>query len=261
MSWSNIIHKLSAIIKAKINSAVSKLDNREARLDLAVEEYKEAINMARRVLVLMTAKKNQIADYKKKVTDKMQRAQSRARLHLEKETEQGDRLAKLHLSTVAVGEATIVEWTVIEDNLKIQIENMEEEVLFASESVDALLMRIEMLKMREDVADVRKEIYEEITGLKESGNSLAETLKEYTLQVEEKEATAQALQEMIDAGMLPNVIEEIMPEPEVGRVDELMRELEEEIRIAETSELDPKEIEIYATTPLKKRKKKEEAVV
>jgi len=238
--------KIMTIARAKLNSAVNKLDDPKARLDLAMEEYEEVIKLLEKAMVLMGAKRSQIGNYQKKTRKNIAASKNLAKGHLAKETPQGDRIARIHLSTVAYGEQAIVEWTQIETKLGSDLSGIQEEVVFCRESVKALRMRIDIDEMRVEVAEARVSAYEELTGLKDHGSSLAESLRDYEEYMEDKEATAQAMADMVASGMLESVAKEVMPEPEYGRVDELMRELEKEINIAQTTELDPKEMKMYA---------------
>ena len=243
MTWNSILTKIVTIAKAKINSAVDKFDDKEARLDLAMDEFGEAVQMLKKAQLLMGAKKNQIGDFIVKAEKSIVSARNMAR----QQAEAGrTTIARMHMGTVAYGEASITEWVTIQQGLGQDIESISEDVIFCEQGIVAVKMRVTILKAREDVADARNEVYEQLTGLKNRGLSLAETLSDYTMEVEEKEATAQAYKDMMSMGILRNVVKEALPEPEYGRVDDLMKELENEIQLATTTELNPEEIEMYA---------------
>lgn len=246
MSWRSILGKIMTIARAKLNSAINKLDDPKARLDLAMEEYEEVIRLLEKAMVLMAAKKGQIGNYREKTGKNIVSAKNLAKGQLAKKTPQGQRIARIHLSTAAYGEQAIVEWAQIETRLETDLVGIQEDVVFCRESVKALRMRIDIDEMRVEVAEARVSAYEELTGLKDRGNSLAESLRDYEEYMEDREATAQAMADMVASGMLESVAKEVMPEPEYGRVDELMLELEKEINLAQTTELDPKEIKMYA---------------
>jgi len=260
MSWRSILGKIMTIAKAKLNAALKKFDDPEARLDLAVEEYEEVIVLLKRAMVLMGAKKKQIGNFKMKTEKNIMAAKNRARNHREKGTPRGERLARIHLTTVAYGETAIIHWSQVEKKLEEDIISIQEDVVLADETIVALKMRIGIDKMRMEVAEAQIGAYEQVTGLRSRGNSLAEALSDYEEAVEDKESTAQAFREMIAEGMITTVTQEVLEEPEYGRVDELLKELDAEIHIVQTTELEPdEERNLFVSPPLTKLKTKQEA--
>jgi hypothetical protein len=137
-------------------------------------------------------------------------------------------LASIYSESAAYAEATLKDFMRTKDEIEGIKRTLRRDVVKATATLDAIEDRIEIEKMRITVAEARTDVLEHITGLKKNGTSLYEAMNNLTEMREDKEASADALQEMKDSGLLPSVMEEVF-EPTKDRADEILAQLRAEV--------------------------------
>jgi phage shock protein A len=233
MGWLDILDEAIEIAKAKLLRVVQALDDPEARFDLAFKEYKEAIRVLKDALVLMEAKKNKFEGFVVKLDDRQENYMGRTR----KLVQSGDKeMAEIVAQQIAYTEGLEAEATKFISLLDERISVVKKELVKAESTQEMIELRGEFEKLRITVAEAETNIYRELTGLKRQGTSLFDAVKSLETRREDREATSEALRELVASGMLPTVAEQMFQEPEEGRVEEILSKLQEEIKRTEHEE-------------------------
>jgi hypothetical protein len=180
-------------------------------------------------LVLMEAKKNKFEIFVKKLDDRQTTYTARTR----KLVQTGDNEMA---QQIAYTEGLEAEATKFIDLLDDRISVVKKELVKAEASQEMIELRGEFEEMRITVAEAETNIYKELTGLKKQGTSLFDAVKSLETRREDKEATSEALRELVASGMLPTVAEQMFEQPEEGRVEEILSKLKEEIDKTEKEE-------------------------
>jgi phage shock protein A len=233
MGWLDILDESIEIAKAKLLKVVEAFDDPSARFDLAFREYQQAIRILKNALVLMESKKIKFEGFVVKLDNRQEIYMART-MRLVKERQ--EEMAEIVAQQVAYSENMEEEAKAIIIMLEKRIYIVKKELVKAEASEEMISLRGEFEKMRITVAEAESGIYKELTGLKERGTSLFDAVKSLETKREDKEATAQALRELMASGMLPTVAEQIFEEPTDERVEEIIEKLKEEIEKTETEE-------------------------
>jgi len=259
MGWLDILDEAIEIAKAKLLRVVKALDDPEARFDLAFKEYRDAVRVLRNALVLMEAKKIKFEGFVKKLDQRQENYLNRTkRLVQSGDNEMAEIVAQQIAYTETMEEESIKYIQLLEERIQV----VKKELVKAESSQEMIELRGEFEKIRITVAEAETNIYKELTGLKERGTSLYDAVKSLETRREDKEATSEALRELVASGMLPTVAEEVFGTPEEDRVDEILDKLREEIQKTEEEEEPdiPQEFPHPLETPpwVKRQRRKEE---
>lgn len=259
MGWLDILDEAIEISKAKLLRVIKALDDPEARFDLAFNEYRDAVRVLKNALVLMEAKKIKFEGFVEKLDKKQDSYLTR--------TKRLVRAGDAEMAEIVAQQIAYTETMEDESNrfillLEERIHIVKKELVKADSSQEMIQLRGEFEKLRITVAEAETNIYKELTGLKERGTSLYDAVNSLETRREDKEATSEALRELVASGMLPTVAEQIFGEPAENRVDEILEKLREEIEKTEEEEDPdmPKEFPHPLETPpwVKQASKKEE---
>lgn len=233
MGWLDILDEAIEIAKAKLLRVVKALDDPEARFDLAFNEYRDAVKVLKNALVLMEAKLNKFEGF----VGKLDQRQANYLTRTKKLVQAGDNeMAEIVAQQIAYTENLEAESRKYIALLEERIKIVKKELVKAESSQEMIELRGEFEKIRITVAEAETNIYKELTGLKERGTSLYDAVKSLETRREDKEATSEALRELVASGMLPTVSEQVFGEPPEERVDEILNKLREEIEKTETEE-------------------------
>jgi phage shock protein A len=233
MGWLDILDEAIEIAKAKLLRVVNALDDPEARFDLAFREYREAVRVLKNALVLMEAKKIKFEGF----VEKLDKRQANYLARTKRLVEAGDNeMAEIIAQQIAYTENMEDESRKYIDLLEERIRIVKKEMVKAESSQEMIELRGEFEKIRITVAEAETNIYKELTGLKERGTSLYDAVKSLETRREDKEATSEALRELVASGMLPTVAQQVFGEPEEDRVEEILEKLREEIEKTEEEE-------------------------
>jgi phage shock protein A len=233
MGWLDILDEAIEIAKAKLLRVVKALDDPEARFDLAFREYRDAVRVLKNALVLMEAKKIKFEGFVEKLDKRQVNYLSRTK----RLVEMGDNdMAEIVAQQIAYTETMEEESRKYISLLEERIRTVKKELVKAESSQEMIELRGEFEKIRITVAEAETNIYQELTGLKERGTSLYDAVKKLETRREDREATSEALRELVASGMLPTVAEQVFGGPEEERVDEILEKLREEIEKAEEEE-------------------------
>ena len=233
MGWLDILDEAIEISKAKLLRVIKALDDPEARFDLAFNEYKDAVRVLKNALVLMEAKKIKFEGFVEKLDKKQESYLTR--------TKRLVRAGDAEMAEIVAQQIAYTETMEDESNrfillLEERIHIVKKELVKADSSQEMIQLRGEFEKLRITVAEAETNIYKELTGLKERGTSLYDAVNSLETRREDKEATSEALRELVASGMLPTVAEQIFGEPAENRVDEILEKLREEIEKTEEEE-------------------------
>jgi phage shock protein A len=233
MGWLDILDEAIEIAKAKLLRVVKALDDPAARFDLAFNEYRDAVRVLKNAMVLMEAKKIKFEGFVKKLDQRQERYLNRTK----RLVQLGDNdMAEIVASQIAYTEIMEGESIKYIQLLEERIQIVKKELVKAESSQEMIELRGEFEKLRITVAEAETNIYKELTGLKERGTSLYDAVKSLETRREDKEATSEALRELVASGMLPTVSEQVFGEPDEDRVDEILEKLKKEIERTEEEE-------------------------
>jgi phage shock protein A len=259
MGWLDILDEAIEISKAKLLRVIKALDDPEARFDLAFNEYRDAVRVLKNALVLMEAKKIRFEGFVEKLDKRQESYLTRTkRLVLAGDNEMAGIVAQQIAYTETMEDESKRFILLLEERIRI----VKKELVKADSSQEMIQLRGEFEKIRITVAEAETNIYQELTGLKERGTSLYDAVMSLETRREDKEATSEALRELVASGMLPTVAEQIFGGPAEDRVEEILEKLRDEIEKTEEEEDPdmPQEFPHPLETPpwVKKAGKKEE---
>ncbi|TFH17262.1 hypothetical protein E4H04_05310 [Candidatus Bathyarchaeota archaeon] len=233
MGWLDILDEAIEIAKAKLLRVVKALDDPEARFDLALNEYRDAVKVLKNALVLMEAKRNKFIGFVEKLDQRQDNYLARTkRLVQSGDNEMAEIVAQQIAYTETLENESRKFITLLEERIRV----VKKELVKAESSQEMIELRGEFEKIRITMAEAETNIYKELTGLKERGTSLYDAIKNLETRREDKEATSEALRELVASGMLPTVAEQIFGEPADNRVDEILEKLRLEIEKTENEE-------------------------
>lgn len=230
IGWLDIVNKALNIAKAKVFSAIQKMEDPEAEFDVAFEEYKKAVQVLRRTLVLVVARKNWVVTEKEDKTNQILETENKVKRYLKQGQESRARIWSRNIALYRQKLTTLDE---LETLLTERMEVLEEEVVKAEAAQEVIEFTAEIEKVRIQVAQDLGATYKTLTGLTET-TSVYESLEGLKSMREVEEAETDALMMLVNQGVLSTPAEKIYA-PVEHNTEDIMNQLEQEILAAETA--------------------------
>ncbi len=209
-----LINRMSALVKQKVNKMLDKFEDPREALDYSYQKQQELLIKLRRDIAEVIAAKKRLEIQKSKLVDSMYKLEEQAKQALDMNREDLARLALMKKNSNLLH---------LQDINK-QLEEMEKEQLRLEETEKRLSAKVEEFKLKKEVikakytaAQAEVKIKESITGISEEMADVGLTMERAEEKVESMRAKAEALDEMIESGVLTDY---------TSNKDEIEKELE-----------------------------------
>lgn len=194
-----LLNRISTVIKQKANYLVDKYEDPRQALDYSYEKQRELVNRLRRDMAEVVTAKKRLEMQKARLWDNIRTLDEQARRSLDSDRED---LAKLALQRK---NSNLIQM----QGLDRQIAEMQAEQEKLEQTEKRLTAKVEEFKSKKEVikaqyssAEAQVRIKESITGISEEMTDVGMAMNRVEEKAEKMKSKAQALDEMIDSGVL-----------------------------------------------------------
>ena len=208
------MNRISTVISQKTNTFLDRFEKPQEALDYSYVKQVEMLNKLRRSLAEITTSRKRLEMQKSRLWENIRLLDGQAARALEADRED---LARLALERK---NANLMQM----QNLDKQIAEMKEEESKIKEAEKRMSIKVEEFKARKEIikaqysaAEAQVKIKESVTGISEEMTDVGIAMNKAEEKTERLRAKSQALDEMIDSGVLTDY---------TSNKDEIERELE-----------------------------------
>jgi len=240
-----ITNRIITLLKQKLNSLLNRFEDPRQELDYSYTKQLETLNKLRRDIARVITAKKQLEMQKTRLWENIRVLEEQARRSIEQNREE---LAKLALERKNVN---LLQFRPLEKqiaDMKTEQEKLEQIEKQLALKVEQFRSRKEILKAQYSAAEAQVRIKESVTGVSEDMADLGITLDKAEEKTEKMKARAQALDEMIDSGVLTDY---------TNKNDDIIGRELEHVSIEESVE---QELEKLKAEGIKKKKRSVVAV-
>jgi phage shock protein A len=194
-----LISRFSNLFKAKTNTVLDKLEKPEEMLDYSFEKQRELINRLRRDVAEVVTAKKRLEMQKAKLVVNTRTLDDQARRALDSNREDLARLALERKNAVLQQVASLDSQI---NDIQMQQQKLEDTERRLSSKVEEFKTRKEVIKAQYSSAEAQVRIKESVTGISEEMSDVGVSLERAEEKAQKMQAKAQALDEMIDSGVL-----------------------------------------------------------
>ena len=219
-----LLNRISTVIKQKANYLVDKYEDPRQALDYSYEKQRELVNRLRRDMAEVVTSKKRLEMQKARLWDNIRTLDEQARRSLDSNRED---LAKLALQRK---NANLIQMQGLDRQIaemQAEQEKLEQTEKRLSAKVEEFKSKKEVIKAQYSSAEAQVRIKESITGISEEMTDVGMAMNRVEEKAERMKSKAQALDEMIDSGVLVDYTsnkDEIESEPEQITVDKSVEE-------------------------------------
>ncbi|MDQ4023444.1 MAG: PspA/IM30 family protein, partial [Thermoproteota archaeon] len=191
--------RFSTLFKTKTNTLLDKFEKPEEMLNYSFEKQTELLNKLRRDIAEVVTAKKRLEMQKAKLVANTNTLDGQARQALNSNREDLARLA-LERKNVILQQAANLDNQI--NDIQIQQEKLKETERRLSAKVEEFKTRKEVIKAQYSSAEAQVRIKESVTGISEEMSDVGVSLNRAEEKTQKMQAKAQALDEMIDSGVL-----------------------------------------------------------
>jgi phage shock protein A len=194
-----LLNRISTVIKQKTNDLIDKYEDPRQALDYSYVKQRELVNRLRRDMAEVVTSKKRLEMQKARLWDNIRTLDEQARRALDSERED---LAKLALQRK---NANLVQMQGLDRQIaemQLEQEKLEQTERRLSAKVEEFKSRKEVIKAQYSSAEAQVRIKENITGISEEMTDVGISMNRAEEKAERMKSKAQALDEMIDSGVL-----------------------------------------------------------
>ncbi|HET6730277.1 MAG TPA: PspA/IM30 family protein [Nitrososphaeraceae archaeon] len=194
-----LLNRISTVIKQKTNDLIDKYEDPRQALDYSYVKQRELVNRLRRDMAEVVTSKKRLEMQKARLWDNIRTLDEQARRALDSERED---LAKLALQRK---NANLVQMQGLDRQIaemQLEQEKLEQTERRLSAKVEEFKSRKEVIKAHYSSAEAQVRIKENITGISEEMTDVGISMNRAEEKAERMKSKAQALDEMIDSGVL-----------------------------------------------------------
>ncbi len=193
------MNRFSTLFKTKTNTLLDKFEKPEEMLNYSFEKQTELLNKLRRDIAEVVTAKKRLEMQKAKLVANTNTLDGQARQALNSNREDLARLA-LERKNVILQQAANLDNQI--NDIQIQQEKLKETERRLSAKVEEFKTRKEVIKAQYSSAEAQVRIKESVTGISEEMSDVGVSLNRAEEKTQKMQAKAQALDEMIDSGVL-----------------------------------------------------------
>ena len=194
-----LMNRLSTLFKAKTNTVLDKFEKPEEMLDYSFDKQTELLNKLRRDIAEVVTAKKRLEMQKAKIMANINILDEQARRALDSNREDLARLA-LERKNVVLQQISNLDNQIAD--IQLQQEKLKDTERRLSTKVEEFKTRKEVIKAQYSSAEAQVRIKESITGISEEMSDVGVSLNRAEEKAQKMQAKAQALDEMIDSGVL-----------------------------------------------------------
>jgi phage shock protein A len=194
-----LANRITILVKQKINIALTKYENPKEALDYSYVKQVELLNRLRRGIAEVATAKKRIELQKTKLLDNARTLDEQARRALDGNRED---LAKLALERKNANMLRLQSLGKQITEIKIEKEKLEQTEKRLSSKVEEFKSRKEIIKAQYSAAETQVRIKESVTGISEEMADVGIAMSQAEDKTEKMKAKSQALDEMMDSGVL-----------------------------------------------------------
>jgi phage shock protein A len=194
-----LMSRFSNLFKAKTNTVLDKLEKPEEMLDYSFEKQTELLNRLRRDVAEVVTAKKRLEMQKAKLVANTSTLDEQARRALDSNREDLARLA-IERKNVVLQQVASLDNQI--NDIQMQQQKLEDTEKRLSTKVEEFKTRKEVIKAQYSSAQAQVRIKESITGISEEMSDVGVSLNRAEEKAQKMQAKAQALDEMIDSGVL-----------------------------------------------------------
>jgi phage shock protein A len=193
------MNRFSTLFKTKTNTLLDKFEKPEEMLNYSFEKQTELLNKLRRDIAEVVTAKKRLEMQKAKLVANTNTLDGQARHALDSNREDLARLA-LERKNVILQQAANLDNQI--NDIEIQQEKLKDTERRLSAKVEEFKTRKEVIKAQYSSAEAQVRIKESVTGISEEMSDVGVSLNRAEEKTQKMQAKAQALDEMIDSGVL-----------------------------------------------------------
>ncbi|MGF7398565.1 PspA/IM30 family protein [Thermoanaerobacterium thermosaccharolyticum] len=223
----SLVKRISNIFKAKANDIVEKMEDPEDTLNYSLVEMRENLSKIKKSMLEVATLKKKLENELSDINIKISEYEKNAELALESGRED---LAK---ASIQNKNDLIEKKTNLESQIKSieeQLKNIEKSKEQMEDNLIKLQSKKEELITMKKVSDAQIMIKETLTGIANDTTDLGERIKNAEEKIKEKYAKSQAIDYMVDEGMLDNILDD------GDNVEKELKEIEKQKRAEEEFE-------------------------
>jgi len=224
-----LMNRISSVVKQKVSALLDKFEDPRQALDYSYQKQIELLNKLRRDIAEVITSKKRLEMQKAKLMDNVYKLDDQARKALDADRED---LARLALERKNVNLQQIMDLNKQIDELKREQEKLEQTEKRLAIKVEEFKSKKEVIKAQYTAAEATVRVQETVTGISEEMTDVGMAMSRAEEKTERMKAKAQALDEMIETGVLTDYTsgkDEIEKELEKisrsGSVDEELQKL------------------------------------
>ncbi|AFK86330.1 MULTISPECIES: PspA/IM30 family protein [Thermoanaerobacterium] len=223
----SLVKRISNIFRAKANDIVEKMEDPEDTLNYSLVEMRENLSKIKKSMIDVATLKKKLENELSGINIKISEYGKNAELALESGRED---LAK---ASIQNKNDLIEKKTNLESQIKSieeQLKNIEKSKEQMEDNLIKLQSKKEELITMKKVSDAQVMIKETLTGIANDTSDLGERIRNAEEKIKEKYAKSQAIDYMVDAGMLDNILDD------EDNVEKELKEIEKQKRAEEEFE-------------------------
>ena len=209
-----LANRISTLVKQKVNSLLDKYEDPKEALDYSYQKQIETLNKLRRSIAEVVTAKKRLEMQKTRLLENVRTLDIQSRSAIDQDRED---LAKLALERKNANILQIQDLDKQITDMQTQEDKLEQTEKRLSAKVEEFRSKKEVIKAQYTAADAQVHIKENVTGISEEMASVGMAMNRAEDKTEKMKAKAQALDEMIDSGVLTDY---------TSNKDDIERELE-----------------------------------
>jgi phage shock protein A len=210
------MNRISTVVKQKVNTLLDRYEDPKEALDYSYVKQTEMLNKLRRDIAEVITAKKRLEMQKAKLWDNIRTLDEQSRRALDSDKEDLAKLA-LQRKNANMLQAQALEKQVRE--MQLEQQKLEDTERRLSAKVEEFKSKKEVIKAQYSAAEAEVRIKENVTGISEEMTDVGISMSKAEEKTEKMRAKSQALDEMIDSGVLTDYTS--------GKDDVIEKELEE----------------------------------
>lgn len=198
-----LANRISTLVKQKVNSLLDKYEDPKEALDYSYQKQVETLNKLRRGVAEVITAKKRLEMQKTRLWENVHTLDVQSRSAIDQDRED---LAKLALERKNANILQIQDLDKQITEMQAQQDKLEQTEKSLSAKVEEFRSKKEVIKAQYTAADAQVRIKENVTGISEEMASVGMAMNRAEDKTEKMKAKAQALDEMIDSGVLTDYI-------------------------------------------------------
>jgi phage shock protein A len=238
-------NRISSVVKQKVNALLDKYEDPREALDYSYQKQLELVIKLRRSIAEVITSKKRLEMQKLKLMDNVKTLDEQARRAVDAGRED---LARMALERKNANLVQVQDLTKQIEDMQREQAKLEQTERETSAKVEQFKSKKEVIKAQYSAAEATVKVKESVTGISEQMADVGMAMSRAEDKTEKMKAKSQALEEMIDSGVLTDY---------TSNKDEIERELD---KVSMKGSVDEELAKIKAEQQATKNKKKKSSI-